>query len=107
MTSQLKNRFAGGAVGTPPGINEQIAHKLHACTWPQREDRARDVLDILLLEMLGDLDDARMGLRRSGFSLSAGPTPFRPAPRFRRSGWPRSRDSERWMRQELKESSRP
>jgi Nucleotidyl transferase AbiEii toxin, Type IV TA system len=42
------------------GINEQVAQKLHACTGPQREDRARDVLDILLLEMLGQLDYARM-----------------------------------------------
>jgi Nucleotidyl transferase AbiEii toxin, Type IV TA system len=42
------------------GINEQVAQKLHDCTGPQREDRARDVLDILLLEMLGQLDYARM-----------------------------------------------
>lgn len=40
-------------------IPEQIAQKLHACTGPQREDRARDVLDILLLDMLGQLDDRR------------------------------------------------
>lgn len=38
------------------GISEQIAQKLHACTGPQREDRARDVLDILVVEMLGQLD---------------------------------------------------
>lgn len=42
------------------GINEQMAQKLHACTGPLREDRARDVLDILLVEMLGQLDHARM-----------------------------------------------
>lgn len=41
------------------GINEQVAQKLHACTGPQREDRARDVLDILLLDMLGQLDYVR------------------------------------------------
>ncbi len=41
------------------GINEQVAQKLHACTGPHREDRARDVLDILLVEMLGKLDSAR------------------------------------------------
>jgi hypothetical protein len=40
-------------------INEQVAQKLHACTGPQREDRARDVLDILLVEMLGKLHPAR------------------------------------------------
>jgi hypothetical protein len=41
------------------GINEQVAQKLHACTGPQREDRARDVLDILLVDMLGQLDHTR------------------------------------------------
>ena len=40
-------------------IHEQVAQKLHACTGPQREDRARDVLDILLLDMLGQLDYGR------------------------------------------------
>ena len=40
-------------------ISEQVAQKLHACTGPQREDRARDVLDILLLDMLGQLDYRR------------------------------------------------
>ena len=40
-------------------IHEQVAQKLHACTGPQREDRARDVLDILLLDMLGQLDYQR------------------------------------------------
>ena len=41
------------------GINEQVAQKLHACTGPQREDRALDVLDILLVDMLGQLDYPR------------------------------------------------
>ena len=41
------------------GLNEQVAQKLHACTGPHREDRARDVLDILLVDMLGRLDYAR------------------------------------------------
>jgi hypothetical protein len=40
-------------------IHEQVAQKLHACTGPQREDRARDVLDILLLDMLAQLDYRR------------------------------------------------
>jgi hypothetical protein len=42
------------------GISEQTAQKLHACTGPQREDRARDVLDILLIDMLGQLDYPRV-----------------------------------------------
>ena len=41
------------------GINEQVAQKLHSCTGRQREGRARDVLDILLVNMLGQLDYAR------------------------------------------------
>ena len=41
------------------GINEQVAQKLHACTGPQRQDRARDILDILVVDMLGQLDRAR------------------------------------------------
>lgn len=41
------------------GINEQVAQKLHACTGPLRQDRARDVLDILLVDMLGKLDYPR------------------------------------------------
>jgi hypothetical protein len=40
-------------------IPEQVAQKLHACTGPQRKDRARDVLDILLLDMLSQLDYRR------------------------------------------------
>lgn len=41
------------------GINEQIAQKLHACTGPLKEGRARDVLDILVMNMLGRLDRVR------------------------------------------------
>jgi Nucleotidyl transferase AbiEii toxin, Type IV TA system len=40
-------------------IPEQVVQKLHACTGPQREDRARDVLDILLLDLLVQLDYPR------------------------------------------------
>ena len=41
------------------GLAEQIAQKLHACTGPFAAGRARDVLDILLIEMLGGLDYRR------------------------------------------------
>lgn len=34
-------------------LNEQIAQKLHACTGPYSKGRARDVLDILLIDLLG------------------------------------------------------
>jgi hypothetical protein len=38
---------------------EQVAQKLHACTSPNAAGRARDVLDILLVEMLQGLDYVR------------------------------------------------
>ena len=38
------------------GLADQVAQKLHACTGPASGGRARDVLDILLIDMLGELD---------------------------------------------------
>lgn len=40
-------------------LAEQVAQKLHACTSPHSAGRARDVLDILLVEMLQGLDYVR------------------------------------------------
>jgi hypothetical protein len=37
-------------------LSEQVAQKLHACTGPFSQGRARDVLDILLIDLLGKLD---------------------------------------------------
>ena len=37
-------------------LNEQVAQKLHACTGPYSIGRARDVLDILLIDLLGKMD---------------------------------------------------
>jgi predicted nucleotidyltransferase component of viral defense system len=34
-------------------LTEQVAQKLHACTGPYSQGRARDILDILLIELLG------------------------------------------------------
>jgi len=34
---------------------EQVAQKLHACTGPYSAGRARDVLDILLIDLLDKL----------------------------------------------------
>lgn len=39
-------------------LAEQIAQKLHACTGPFSAGRARDVLDILLVDLLSELDYA-------------------------------------------------
>lgn len=38
------------------GLAEQVAQKLHACTGPASAGRARDVLDILLIDTLGQLN---------------------------------------------------
>lgn len=40
-------------------LAEQVAQKLHACTSPHSAGRARDVLDILLVDMMEGLDYAR------------------------------------------------
>lgn len=37
-------------------LSEQVAQKLHACTGPAAAGRARDILDILLIDLLGELD---------------------------------------------------
>ncbi len=42
------------------GLSEQLAQKLHACTGPHSKGRARDVLDVLLMELLGKLDYAKV-----------------------------------------------
>lgn len=41
-------------------LADQLAQKLHACTGPHSEGRARDILDILLIDLLGKLDYARV-----------------------------------------------
>ncbi len=38
------------------GLSDQVAQKLHACTGPGATGRARDVLDILLIDALGELN---------------------------------------------------
>jgi hypothetical protein len=38
------------------GLADQVAQKLHACTGPAAAGRARDVLDILLIDVLGELN---------------------------------------------------
>jgi hypothetical protein len=42
------------------GLSEQLAQKLHACTGPHSKGRARDILDILLMDLLGKLDYAKV-----------------------------------------------
>lgn len=62
------------------GIADQVAQKLHACTGPAATGRARDVLDILLIDALGELDyaDADSTARRVFEERATHPYP----PRF-------------------------
>lgn len=41
-------------------LTDQLAQKLHACTAPHSEGRARDILDILLIEILANLDYSKL-----------------------------------------------
>jgi hypothetical protein len=47
-------------------LADQVAQKLHACTGPFSAGRARDILDILLIDTLGELNyaEARNAARR-------------------------------------------
>jgi hypothetical protein len=42
-------------------LTDQVAQKLHACTGPFSAGRARDILDILLIDTLGELNYAETG----------------------------------------------
>ncbi len=42
------------------GLADQVAQKLHACTGPAATGRARDVLDILLIDAFGQVDYAEI-----------------------------------------------
>lgn len=42
-------------------LADQVAQKLHACTGPFSAARARDILDILLIDTLGELNYAETG----------------------------------------------
>jgi hypothetical protein len=58
-------------------LNEQVAQKLHACTGPASADRARDILDILLIDSLGQLDytQARIAVERVFAERATHPVP--------------------------------
>jgi hypothetical protein len=60
------------------GLAEQVAQKLHACTSPHSRGRLRDVLDILLIEMLGTLDYARTAAAARRIFLERGTYAFPP-----------------------------
>jgi hypothetical protein len=70
------------------GINEQTAQKLHACTGPQRGDRARDALDILLVDMLGQLDYGRARAATERVFAARATHPFPPSASLP-TGWRR------------------
>lgn len=55
---------------------DQLAQKLHACTGPHSEGRARDILDILLIDLSGTRTTRRCTTLPCGFSLSGEHTRF-------------------------------
>jgi hypothetical protein len=76
-------------------LADQVAQKLHACTGPFSLGRARDILDIILIDTLGELDYAATAeVARSVFNLTNVPlTIFHPR---RRSRWSGDRNSRHW-----------
>ena len=94
------------------GINEQVAQKLHACTGPQRQDRARDILDILVVDMLGQLDRLRARAAAERIFGREIPIRFHRRRTFLRSGvlnlkrWPLGWDTVRRRRQTFKKNLR-
>jgi hypothetical protein len=59
-------------------LSEQVAQKLHACTGPVSADRSRDVLDILLIDLLGELDYAKTRVAAERVFAERGTHPFPP-----------------------------
>ena len=67
-------------------LSEQVAQKLHACTGPYSKGRARDVLDILLIDLLGKIDATAVRVAASMCLPSGGHTRFHRQSRSRASG---------------------
>ena len=63
-------------------LNEQVAQKLHACTGPYSQGRARDVLDILLIALLGQLDLKAAGAAAKRVFVERATHDFPPAVRI-------------------------
>ena len=59
-------------------LSEQVAQKLHACTGPVAAGRSRDVLDILLIDLLGELDYAKTRIAAERVFADRGTHPFPP-----------------------------
>lgn len=60
-------------------LAEQVAQKLHACTGPAAAGRARDVLDILLIDALGQLNYAAAAEASRRVFAQRATHPFPPA----------------------------
>ena len=63
-------------------LSEQIAQKLHACTGPYSAGRARDILDILLIELLCELDVKSVRAAVEGVFAERATHPFPPTVRI-------------------------
>jgi hypothetical protein len=60
-------------------LPDQVAQKLHACTGPAAAGRARDVLDILLIDALGSLDYSQTATAALRIFQERATHPFPPA----------------------------
>ncbi|MBN9617258.1 MAG: nucleotidyl transferase AbiEii/AbiGii toxin family protein [Acidobacteriales bacterium] len=63
-------------------LSEQVAQKLHACTGPYSQGRARDVLDILLVDLLGRLDITTVRLAAKQVFIQRATHDFPPSSRI-------------------------
>jgi hypothetical protein len=63
-------------------LNDQVAQKLHACTGPFSKGRARDVLDILLIDLFGRLNKAAVRTAASQLFAERATHDFPPAVRI-------------------------
>jgi hypothetical protein len=59
-------------------LNDQLAQKLHACTAPYSQGRARDILDILLIDLLGKVDLLKLRIAAENLFKERDTHPFPP-----------------------------
>ena len=69
-------------------LADQVAQKLHACTGPFSAGRARDVLDILLIDSLGCLGYIDAAIAARAVFQQRGTHPFPPDTKIPDEWWP-------------------
>ena len=79
-------------------LADQVAQKLHACTGPFSAGRARDVLDILLIDSLGRLEYTDAGIAARTVFQQRGTHSFPPNTTIPDEWWPELSRSRRRTR---------